>query len=359
MSLVHVVYAGNVASLEEIEGDLYADVRVARLAPRHLVPPCQNPSALVEENTGHLGHRVVHHLDPELVAPVLELEVPDARAREGEDGDGDRCRASCTSIGVGVEAELGEVVAEEEREGAPHAVASERDAHLLALVLGHEAGDLREELVAAASGGELSGGVSERNPDSTLTSGRGSVGSKRAGASVLMKLASHSDPVTVPRKETRMSRRPRRAASLSEATATYPIHRLFLLLLLLLLLHDPMGNVTVDVLGDRVLGAVGYSDRLQHLALAVLAVEVALGAWVKVERTVAHGHELAVTDDLGAQERVELRAHKASPVVGALDLPPHARQRRWRGHHRLGTATACYYLLRLRHRRGRRWRRSG
>ncbi|BAT13676.1 Os11g0298833, partial [Oryza sativa Japonica Group] len=292
---------------------------------------------LVEHHAGHPRHRVAgvrdaEHLDAELIAPSLELEVADARAAEGEDGDRDGAAAAAAAAAV--EAQLGEVVAEEDRQRAPHAVSGEGDADVVVLVLVDEAGHLGEELVPAAPAGELAGevvgGVEGEEPGldahvgarvgrveprrrqrahevgQPLRSGhRAAEGDEDVAAAEAGGLAVGRDGDVAD---------PPALAGAGAAAADAEGQR------------DVGGGV--DVPGDRVPGA-GHADRRQHLLLAVLAVEVALRRRVEVERPVARRDELPVPDHLVPEQRVE-RLHHAPPVAGALHLPPRARQRRHR-----------------------------
>ncbi|BAS75741.1 Os01g0900300, partial [Oryza sativa Japonica Group] len=335
-----VVDGGEVADLEEVEGELDADVGVAGVAPRAE----HAGGGLVEEDAGELGDRVVYvgdaeRLDAELVAARLERRVPHPRPAEGEDGD----------RGGAVEAELGEVVGGEERQRAAHAVAGERDADVLAAagVGGDEAGHLAEELLPAAPGAAeaarlVGGGVEAEEPGLHLDVGARvarveprrlqrahEVGHPLGGGDRAPERDEHVAPPEPPRHLVGGHR------DVPDPPPAPARRRL----------HGRHADVRrrVDVAGDLVPGAA-HPDLLQHPLPPVLAVEVPPRRRVQVERLVARAHQLAVPRHLPPQHRVRRRLQHPLPIPAPLHLPPHPRHRlrrlprrpspRHRRHHR-------------------------
>ncbi|CAD5176816.1 unnamed protein product, partial [Musa acuminata subsp. malaccensis] len=321
---LQIMDARRVLHLEEVELQLDSYMSVAGAAPWQLEAPPEGLPVLVQKQPRQLGDRIadVHHpqhLHPELLDPLLEAGVADPWPAEGVHRDGYLSLEEAEPV----EAELGEVVPEEQREGAPHAVPGHCDAHLLALVLVDEAGDFVEQLLSAAAGAEPGGGVGggveaeEARLDLHVAPGvvgvevgrrqrAHEVGDPLGGGYGAAEAHEHVAPAEPPRVVVGGHG----DVADPPAAADAGLH------------GDSDARRRVHVLGDLVAGGA-QPDLPQHAALSVLAVEVAGGGGVDVERLVARGDELPVADDRLAQQRAEW-VDEAAPVVGAMDLPPHA-----------------------------------
>uniref|UniRef100_A0A8R7PXP5 Uncharacterized protein n=1 Tax=Triticum urartu TaxID=4572 RepID=A0A8R7PXP5_TRIUA len=312
-----VVHGGGGAGAEVVERELHADVGVAGRAPR----PEHPRRGLVQEDARELGDRVVdvghaERLHAQLVAPRLERRVAHPRPAEGEDGHGRRA----------VQAQLRQVVGEEQRQGAAHAVAGEGHAHLLARLLGgggvrvHEAGHLAQELLPAAAGAAeaarlVGGGVEAQEAglhhdvrarvagvQPRRLQGAHEVGHPLGGGDGAAERDQHVPP---PEPPGHLVRGHRHVADPPAAPAGGGLHGG----------HGHHVRRRVDVLGHLVPGA-GHAHLLQHPLLAVLAVEVPSRGPVEVECLVAGVHQLAVARHLAPERRRRaIKPEQPLPVV--------------------------------------------
>ena len=349
---LEVVEAGRVERvLEErrplvVERELHADVRVAPRHPEDALrhPPQRRRRPLVQQDPRHPRHPVVlvHHpqrLLRELpLEPLLEPRVPHPRPRERVHAHRRR-RLIPTAVRRACAARLRDVVRADHRQRAAEAVPRHRHAHVLAErgVAGDEAADLREHLLARGVLAEAAGGVlvgvevheaglhlhlPVRARDALVGDGAEEVHEVGDPLEARDRAAPRDGDVA-----------PAQARGLlvgGDGDVADPVGALAPDLGARARLREEVWEAEVgggvEVAGHGVAPrGVGHAEAVEEGAARVLAAAAVAGGRVVVEGVVARLRELAVADELRAEQRVH-RVEQPRPVVAPVDLPPPRRQ---------------------------------